>query len=67
MATFFIPIHVNDLVKIDGQFVGRVVDIIKPLNSDNMFVVNTHTGTRQVPRYRLRVLPETVQMKITLT
>ena len=65
MAAFLTPIRVNDLVKVDGDLVGRVVNVIQPLNTFNIYVVNTEIGKLQVPRFRLRVLPETVSTPIS--
>ena len=51
MAAFLTPIRVNDLVKVDGDLVGRVVNVIQPLNTFNIYVVNTEIGKLQVPQF----------------
>lgn len=38
------PGKVNDLVKIDGQLVGKVVNIIMPWNTFSMYVVRSARG-----------------------
>ncbi len=61
MASIVVPIKVNDLVKIDGNLQGRVVRIVQPLGSYNIYVVKTDDiGELNIPRFRLRPLPETV-------
>ena len=53
-------IKINDLVKVDGNLVGRITNIIQALNTYNVFIVKTDIGEMQVPRFRIKLLPDTV-------
>ncbi|XP_071078612.1 nephrin-like, partial [Haliotis cracherodii] len=60
MADHLTSVKGNDLVKVDGDLTGRVIRIIQLLNTFNVFVVKTAYGQIEVPRFRLRVSPESV-------
>ena len=55
-----IPVKINDLLKVDGDLTGRVINISRQLNTYNIYVVQTKIGKLQIPRIRLRVIREIV-------
>ena len=58
-------VKINDCVKIDGRIVGRIMSIVKPLGTYNMYNVQTDArGMMQVARFQ--VIAETVNSSVNL-